>query len=69
MNETHEHDLLPIVAALKTPMSPFEVANMIRDIADGDSKKLCCPAGPDDMTLIRYRKDMTDEEWVVLSAS
>ena len=56
-------------ASLKTPTSPFVVAEQIRDIVGGTSWQLRYPAGPDAATLIKWRRDKTDEEWVNLGAA
>ncbi|MBR1156673.1 SDR family oxidoreductase [Bradyrhizobium sp. JYMT SZCCT0428] len=56
-------------ASLKTPSSPFEVAETIQGIVDGKSTKLRNPTGHDGAKLIQWRKSKTDEEWVKLGAA
>jgi NAD(P)-dependent dehydrogenase (short-subunit alcohol dehydrogenase family) len=56
-------------AALKTPSSPFEVANTVRDVVDGKSSKFRNTTGSDGAKLILRRKGKTDEEWVSLGAA
>jgi NAD(P)-dependent dehydrogenase (short-subunit alcohol dehydrogenase family) len=56
-------------ASLSKPTSPFEVAKTIQDIVDGKSTKLRNPSGADGATLINWRKNKTDEEWVSLGAA
>ena len=57
------------VASLRNPTSPFEIAKTIQDIVDGKSTKLRNPTGADGATLINWRKNKTDEEWVALGAA
>ena len=56
-------------AALKTPASPFTVAETIREIVEGSGGRLRYPAGPDGAVLLRWRQGKTDEEWVNLWAA
>jgi NAD(P)-dependent dehydrogenase (short-subunit alcohol dehydrogenase family) len=56
-------------AALKTPASPFTVAETICDIVRGKSGQLRYPAGPDGAALLQWRQAKTDEEWVNLGAA
>jgi NAD(P)-dependent dehydrogenase (short-subunit alcohol dehydrogenase family) len=56
-------------ASLKTPASPFTVAETIREIVEGSGGQLRYPAGPDGAVLLRWRQGKTDEEWVNLWAA
>ena len=51
-------------ASLKQPVSPFVVAEKIRDIVSSGSWKLRHPAGPDAESVMQWRADMSDEDWV-----
>jgi NAD(P)-dependent dehydrogenase (short-subunit alcohol dehydrogenase family) len=48
--------------------SPYVVAELIRQIVEGDSWQLRHPVGPDAVSLIKWRTGKTDEEIVNLGA-
>jgi NAD(P)-dependent dehydrogenase (short-subunit alcohol dehydrogenase family) len=48
--------------------SPYVVAELIRQIVEGDSLQLRYPVGPDAVSLIKWRTGKTDEEIVNLGA-
>jgi NAD(P)-dependent dehydrogenase (short-subunit alcohol dehydrogenase family) len=49
-------------AALSNPTPPTVVADLIRDIVDGDSWQLRYPAGPDAARVIEARASKSDEQ-------
>ena len=49
-------------AALANPTPPSVVADLIREIVDGDSWRLRYPAGPDAAPLMKARAAKTDEQ-------
>lgn len=51
-------------ASLEKPVSPYLVAEKIRDIVDSATWKLRHPVGPDAAALLAWRASMTDEQWV-----
>lgn len=51
-------------ASLENPVSPYVVAEKIREIVDSGTWKLRHPVGPDAEGLLAWRASMTDEEWV-----
>ncbi len=55
-------------ASLSHPTPPSVVAQKILEVAESGSWQLRHPAGPDAVPLLEWRKQMTDEEWVDLSA-
>ena len=55
-------------ASLSHPTPPSVVAQKILEVAESGSWQLRYPAGPDAVPLLEWRKQMTDEEWVDLSA-
>ncbi len=58
-----------VAAALRNPISPFVVAEQIRDIVNSDSLQLRHPSGPDAALLIEWRRSKSDEEWIALGAA
>jgi len=56
-------------AALAKAASPFDVAATILGIVDGKTSKLRHPAGPDGDTMLQWRRNTTDEEWVDLGGA
>jgi len=56
-------------ASLKQPGQPSLVAEKVREIIDSGTWQLRHPVGPDALPLLGWRKSMTDEEWVDLSAA
>jgi NAD(P)-dependent dehydrogenase (short-subunit alcohol dehydrogenase family) len=48
--------------------SPYVVAELIRQIIDGDSWQLRYPVGPDAVSSMKWRAGKTDEEFVDLGA-
>ncbi len=54
--------------ALKTPVSPFVVAEQIREIVDGDSWRLRYLVGTDADGIWQRRQALSDEEWIALNA-
>jgi NAD(P)-dependent dehydrogenase (short-subunit alcohol dehydrogenase family) len=56
-------------ASLRSPTSPFVVAEQIRDIVGGTSWQLRYPTGRGAATLIKWRRDKTDEQWVNLGVA
>jgi NAD(P)-dependent dehydrogenase (short-subunit alcohol dehydrogenase family) len=57
-----------ISASLTKAISPYVVAELIRQIVEGDSWQLRYPVGPDAVSLIKWRAGKTDEEVVDLGA-
>ncbi|HYI92456.1 MAG TPA: SDR family oxidoreductase [Bryobacteraceae bacterium] len=51
------------------PVPPSVVAQKVLEIATSDSWQFRHPVGPDAMTLIMWRKGMTDEQWVDLHSA
>ena len=56
-------------SALQNPASPSLVAQKILEIAESGTWQLRHPVGPDEVPLLQWRSQMTDEEWVDLHAS
>jgi NAD(P)-dependent dehydrogenase (short-subunit alcohol dehydrogenase family) len=56
-------------ASLKQPGQPSIVAEKISEIIETGTWQLRHPVGPDALPLLGWRKSMTDEEWVDLSAA
>jgi len=50
-------------ASLENPVSPFVVADKIRDIVDSGTWTLRHPVGPDALGFLQWRASMTDEDW------
>jgi NAD(P)-dependent dehydrogenase (short-subunit alcohol dehydrogenase family) len=55
-------------ASLKTPTSPYVVAEVIRGIVDGDSWQVRYPAGPEAAGVMATRAAISDEDWVSMAA-
>ena len=55
-------------AALAKPTPPSVVADVIRDIVDGDSWQLRYPAGPDAAPILQRRASKTDEQVIAEAA-
>jgi NAD(P)-dependent dehydrogenase (short-subunit alcohol dehydrogenase family) len=51
-------------ASLEKPVSPFVVADKIRDIVDSGTWTLRHPVGPDAEGFLQWRASFTDEQWV-----
>jgi NAD(P)-dependent dehydrogenase (short-subunit alcohol dehydrogenase family) len=56
-------------ASLKNSAQPSLVAEKVREIIDTGTWQLRHPVGPDALPFLGWRKSMTDEEWVDLSAA
>jgi NAD(P)-dependent dehydrogenase (short-subunit alcohol dehydrogenase family) len=56
-------------ASLSKPISPYVVAEQIKEIVDGDSWRLRYLVGPDAAPLIKWRASKTDEEIVAGGAA
>lgn len=56
-------------ASLKNPTQPSLVADKIREIIESGTWQLRHPVGPDAAPLLKWRRDMTDEQWVSLNAA
>jgi NAD(P)-dependent dehydrogenase (short-subunit alcohol dehydrogenase family) len=56
-------------ASLKNSAQPSLVADKIREIIESGTWQLRHPVGPDALPFLGWRKSMTDEEWVDLSAA
>jgi NAD(P)-dependent dehydrogenase (short-subunit alcohol dehydrogenase family) len=56
-------------ASLKNPVPPSVVAQKILEIAEKGTWQLRHLVGPDAVPFLEWRNQMTDEEWVELSAS
>jgi NAD(P)-dependent dehydrogenase (short-subunit alcohol dehydrogenase family) len=56
-------------ASLKNPAPPSLVAQKILEVAESNSWQLRYPVGPDAVPFLQWRAQMTDEQWVELSAS
>lgn len=54
--------------SLKTPVSPYVVAERIREIVDGDSWRLRYLVGADAEGIWQRRQALSDEEWIALNA-
>ena len=54
--------------SLKNPVSPFVVAEQIREIVDGDSWRLRYLVGADADGIWQRRQALSDEEWIALNA-
>ncbi|HXV61163.1 MAG TPA: SDR family oxidoreductase [Vicinamibacteria bacterium] len=50
--------------SLEQPVSPFVVAERIKDIVSSGSWRLRHPVGPDAESIMQWRADMSDEAWV-----
>jgi NAD(P)-dependent dehydrogenase (short-subunit alcohol dehydrogenase family) len=55
-------------ASLEQPVSPFVVADGIRDIVDSGSWTLRHPVGPDAAGFLQWRASLSDEDWVAWGA-
>jgi NAD(P)-dependent dehydrogenase (short-subunit alcohol dehydrogenase family) len=53
-------------AFLKTPTSPYVVAEQIREIVEGNSWQLRYPVGPHAPRVFKWRGQTSDEEWIGL---
>lgn len=53
-------------AQLNSPVSPFVVAEQIRQIVDGDSWRVRYLVGADAVALVKWRSGITDEELVTI---
>jgi NAD(P)-dependent dehydrogenase (short-subunit alcohol dehydrogenase family) len=51
-------------ASLENPVSPYVVAEQIREIVESGTWRLRHPVGPDAAGLLAWRASMTDEQWV-----
>jgi NAD(P)-dependent dehydrogenase (short-subunit alcohol dehydrogenase family) len=62
----HLRRLMAMFAASlkKKPVSPYVVGEQIREIVEGDSWQLRYPVGPDAAPFLKWRADMSDEQWV-----
>jgi NAD(P)-dependent dehydrogenase (short-subunit alcohol dehydrogenase family) len=58
-----------IAKSLTNPISPYVVAEKIREIVDGNSWQLRYPVGPDVEPFFRWRASKTDEEMISLAAA
>jgi len=56
-------------AFLKDPTSPYVVGEQIRQIIEGNSGQLRYPAGPHAPRVLKWRTQISDEEWVSLFGS
>jgi len=56
-------------SALKKPVPPSLVAQKIVEIAESGTWQLRHPVGPDAAPLLKWRSQMTDEQWVDLNSS
>lgn len=56
-------------ASLEHPVSPYVVAEQIREIVESDSWQLRYPVGPDAKGFLAWRAAMTDEDWVSWGAT
>lgn len=56
-------------SALKNPVPPSLVAQKIVEIAESGTWQLRHPVGPDAAPLLKWRSQMTDEQWVDLNSS
>jgi NAD(P)-dependent dehydrogenase (short-subunit alcohol dehydrogenase family) len=56
-------------ARLKDAGSPYEVAEIVRGIVDGDSWQLRYPAGADAEPIMQSRARVSDEEWTAAGAA
>jgi len=54
--------------SLRNPVPPSVVAQKIVEIVDKGTWQLRHPVGPDAVPFLRWRNQMTDEEWVELNA-
>jgi NAD(P)-dependent dehydrogenase (short-subunit alcohol dehydrogenase family) len=54
-------------AALRNPVPPTVVARKILEVAQGGSQQLRHLVGPDAATLVNWRRQMTDEEWMEIN--
>ena len=55
--------------SLKNPVSPYVVAEQIREIVDGDSWRLRYLVGTDAEGIWERRQSLSDEEWIALNAA
>lgn len=51
-------------ASLENPVSPYVVAEKIREIVDSGTWQLRHPVGPDAAGFLAWRRSLTDEQWV-----
>ncbi|MGH9505209.1 MAG: SDR family oxidoreductase [Terriglobales bacterium] len=56
-------------ASLKKPAPPSLVGQKILEVAESGTWQLRHPVGPDAVPFLQWRGQMTDEQWVELSAS
>jgi NAD(P)-dependent dehydrogenase (short-subunit alcohol dehydrogenase family) len=54
--------------SLENPVSPYVVAEKIREIVESGSWNLRYPVGPDAEGFFAWRASMSDEQWVELGA-
>jgi NAD(P)-dependent dehydrogenase (short-subunit alcohol dehydrogenase family) len=54
--------------SLQNPVPPSLVAQKILDVAESGTWQLRHPVGPDAIPLLQFRNQMTDEEWIDVSA-
>jgi NAD(P)-dependent dehydrogenase (short-subunit alcohol dehydrogenase family) len=54
--------------ASKTPVPPSVVAGKILEVAESGTWQLRHPVGPDALSFLNWRKQMTDEDWVEMNA-
>ena len=54
--------------ALKNPVSPYVVAELIREIVESGSWQLRYPVGADASALLQTRAGLSDEEWIARGA-
>jgi len=56
-------------SVLKNPVLPSLVAQKIVEVAESGTWQLRHPVGPDAVPLLKWRNQMTDEQWVDLNSS
>jgi hypothetical protein len=56
-------------AALRNPVPPTVVAEKILDVAQGGTQQLRHLVGPDAATLVNWRRQMPDEEWLDINGA
>ncbi|MEE8555910.1 MAG: SDR family NAD(P)-dependent oxidoreductase, partial [bacterium] len=54
--------------SLKNPVSPYVVAELIREIVENGSWQLRYPVGADASALLQTRAGLSDEEWIARGA-
>jgi len=61
----HKRRLIELFrASLENPVSPFVVADRIREIVDSGTWTLRHPVGPDAEGFLQWRASMKDEDWI-----